>query len=112
MREVKAIIRPQRFEQVRDALHDIPGLPGMTVSRVHAYGGFRQRDAHSPAENAETDFTKIEIVVSADLVDDVVGAIKRSSHTGRAGDGVVYVVPVEQFTRIREVVEPDPRGTL
>ncbi|MGE3519551.1 MAG: P-II family nitrogen regulator [Vicinamibacterales bacterium] len=89
-----------------EALHELPGLPGVTVSRVHAYGGVRQRDAHLRTESAETDFTKLEIIVSADLVADVVDAIKRASHTGRAGDGVVYVVPVEQFARIREVVEP------
>ena len=104
MREVKAIIRPQRFDQVMDALHEISDLPGVTVSRVHAYSGFHRRDSGLRTESAETDFTKLEIIVSTDLVADVVDAIKRASHTGRAGDGVVYVVPVEQYARIRDLV--------
>ena len=62
MREVKAIIRPQRLEHVMAALHDIPGLPGVTVSRVHAYAGSAGREA---AAGTETDFTKLEIVVPA-----------------------------------------------
>ena len=99
MREVKAIIRPQRLEQVMEALHNIPGLPGVTVSSVHAYAGFRQRGDLLPPE---TDLTKLEVIVPADLVEKVVSAIGRAGHTGRAGDGIVFVVPLEQFVRVRD----------
>ena len=99
MREVRAIIRPQRLEHVMEALHEIPGLPGVTVSKVHAYAGFRRRDDQLPPE---ADLTKLEIIVPSDLVENVVSAIGRASHTGRAGDGIVVVVPVERFVRVRD----------
>ena len=93
MREVKAIIRPQRLEQVMEALHAIPGLPGVTVSRVHAYAGFQRQDIQAASDSREADLAKLETVVPDDLVEAVVAAIGHASHTGRAGDGIVYVVP-------------------
>ena len=107
MREVKAIIRPQRLEHVMEALHDIAGLPGVTVSKVRAYAGTsegRQLASESPG----TDFTKLEIIVPETLVDQVVAAIGQAGHTGRAGDGIVFVVPVENFLRIRAVGGSEP----
>lgn len=100
MREVKAVIRPQRLEHVMEALHDIPGLPGIAVEKVHAYAW-----ASSPAaaENLEADFTKFEIIVPVELVDRVVAAIAAAGHTGRPGDGVICVLPVERFVRIRDM---------
>lgn len=111
MREVKAIIRPQRLDHVMEALHEIPGLPGVTVSKVHAYAGSRPHDRELPPENLETDFTKLEIIVPASLVDRVVGAIGEAGHKGRAGDGIVFVVPVEQFVRIRDVGNAQVSGS-
>jgi nitrogen regulatory protein P-II 1 len=114
MHEVKAIIRPQRLAHVIDALHDIPGLPGVTVSRVHAYAGSRPPDGEQPSENAETDFTKLEVVVSEAVLERVVAAIAHAGHTGHAGDGIVYVVAAEQFVRVRDInrtdTDPIPRG--
>ena len=107
MREVKAIIRPQRLEHVMDALHVIPGLPGVTVSKVHAYSGSAE-GRHLRMENRETDFTKLEIIVPDALVDQVVAAIGQAGHPGRAGDGIVFVVPVENFVRIRDVGGSEP----
>ena len=106
MREVKAIVRPQRLEQVMDALHDIPGLPGVTVSKVHAYAGSPE-DRQQRSESPETDFTKLKIIVPAPLVDRVVTAIGQAGHTGRPGDGIVFVVPVENFVRIRDHEGPE-----
>lgn len=102
MREVKAVIRPQLLEHVMEALHDIPGLPGIAVEKVHAHAW-----ASSPAsaEDLETDFTKFEIIVPAELVDRVVAAIAAAAHTGHPGDGVICVLPVEQFVRIRDVAQ-------
>lgn len=104
MREVKAIIRPQRVESVMEALLGIPELPGVTVSNVHAYAGSRQDVPEVPPDRREADFTKLEIVVSVELVDRVVSAISRAAHTGQSGDGIVFVVPVDRFTRIRDIV--------
>jgi len=100
MREVKAVIRPQRLEQVMEALREIPGLPGIAVEKVHAYAW---ASSGAAAENLETDFTKFEIIVPVELVDRVVATIAEAGHTGRPGDGVICVLPVERFVRIRDV---------
>lgn len=102
MREVKAIIRPQRLDHVMDALREIPGVPGVTVSTVHAYGAARS-DALLAHDGLEADFVKLEIIVPDSLADMIVSAIERAGHTGRAGDGIVMVIPVERFVRIRDL---------
>ena len=110
MREVKALFRPQRLDQVLAALRKIDDLPGVTVSRVHGYSGSHQRaDPLPPVENLQTDFMKLETIVPDALVESVVAAIRQAGHTGRGGDGIVFVVQVEQFVRIREVVPDDRR---
>jgi nitrogen regulatory protein P-II 1 len=106
MHEVKAIIRPQRLDKVMQALREIPGLPGVTVSTVHAYGGSRPPDTVRASDSVQSDFAKLEIVVPDSLVDATVGAIGRAAHTGRAGDGLVMVIPVDRFVRIRDLAPP------
>ena len=103
MREVKALFRPQRLDQVLEALRKIQNLPGVTVSKVHAYAGSpKHDDPLALSENIETDFMKLETVVPDAVVDRVVAAIRQAGHTGRAGDGIVMVVPVDDFVRIRD----------
>jgi nitrogen regulatory protein PII len=92
------------MESVMEALLGIPELPGVTVSHVHAYAGSRQDVPEVPPDRREADFTKLEIVVSVELVDRVVAAISQAAHTGQSGDGIIFVVPVDQFTRIRDIV--------
>jgi nitrogen regulatory protein P-II 1 len=106
MHEVKAIIRPQRLDKVMQALREIPGLPGVTVSTVHAYGGARPLDNPRAPNGVQADFSKLEIIVPESLVDATVSAIGRAAHTGRAGDGLVMVIPVERFERIRDLGTP------
>ena len=102
MREVKAIIRPQRLDAVIEALRRIPALPGVTVSTVHAYRvGPAGGNLRSEGE-LEADFTKLEIFAPESLVDEIVRAIAGAGHTGRAGDGLVLVIPVERLLRIRD----------
>lgn len=101
MFEVKAIIRPQRLEQVRVALHQIADMPGVTVSTVHAFGRSQPRDGSVSAGGLETDLVKLETVVPAALADRVVEAIQQASTTGRAGDGMVFKIPVDDAVRVR-----------
>ena len=101
MREVKALFRPQRLDQVIEALRGIPSLPGVTVSRVRGYAG--ARPAAQSVENVEADFMKLETVVPPELVERVITAIGQAGHTGRPGDGIVFVVPADNFVRIRDV---------
>lgn len=108
MREVKALFRPQRLDQVLAALRTIADLPGVTVSKVHGYSGSHERTDPLPSvENVQADFIKLETIVPDTLVESVVAAIGQAGHTGRGGDGIVFVVPVEHFVRIREVAGTD-----
>ncbi len=101
MFEVKAIIRPQRLDAVRMALHDIENMPGVTVSTVHAFGRVHPRDSATSGDALETDLLRLETVVPATLADQVVDAIQRSAMTGRPGDGMVFKIPVADAVRVR-----------
>lgn len=100
MREIKAIIRPERLSVVLHALHAMPDLPGVTISTVRGVG------LRYPPEGAdqafdEVEMTKLEVVVSAAIAPDVVRAIERAAHTGRVGDGKIFIMPVEHAVKIR-----------
>ena len=103
MMKVEAIIRPERVEEVRNALDEM-GIIGITVVEVRGHGkqrGYTQR--FRGAEYAVTLLpkAKIETVVPEDKVDDVVDAIVASSRTGEVGDGKVFVMPVSDVVRVR-----------
>ena len=99
MREIKAIIRRERVPDVLGALHERPDLPGVTISVVEGVGR-KHSDSASP-EFGEVEMAKLETVVSSELVPWVVDTIKRAAFTGRAGDGKIFVVRVEQAVQIR-----------
>jgi nitrogen regulatory protein P-II 1 len=100
MKEIKAIIRPERLASVLQALHEMPRLPGATVSHVRGFG--RRVPADPRGESfAEVDMTKLELVVADDLVDEVVSAIERAASTGRAGDGKIFTLTVDGAVRVR-----------
>jgi nitrogen regulatory protein P-II 1 len=100
---VTAVIKPHRWEEVREALETF-GVTGMTVSEVSGYG--RQKGHTEVYRGAEYDIAlvpkiRIEIVVDDGEADDVVRTITASAQTGRIGDGKVWVVPVESVVRVR-----------
>ncbi|OFW15957.1 MAG: hypothetical protein A3H29_04830 [Acidobacteria bacterium RIFCSPLOWO2_02_FULL_67_21] len=99
MREIKAIIRRERVADVVSALHERPDLPGVTISFVEGVG--RRPRGAGPAEFGEVQMAKVETVVSAELASWVVDTIRRAAFTGRAGDGKIFVVRVEQAVQIR-----------
>lgn len=100
MKEIKAIIRPERLSVVLQALHAMPRLPGVTVSHVRGFGRRLPADPDGEAFDA-VDMAKLEIVVPAALANDVVSAIERAAHTGRFGDGKIFTVAVEGAVRVR-----------
>jgi len=107
MREIKVIIRVDRLSGVVHALRQISGMPGVTVSLVHGYGR-RHPDRPGYVEPlAETQLAKVETVVPAVLVPIVVDTIRRAAHTGRSGDGKIFVIPVDSVTRISSAEEGD-----
>ena len=103
MKKIEAIIKPFKLDEVKDALSRI-GVDGLTVSEVKGFG--RQKGHTELYRGAEyvVDFlpkVKLEIVVSADLVEKVVDAIVDAANTGKIGDGKIFVLPLEEAVRIR-----------
>jgi len=104
MREIKAIIQPFLADKVLDALHQIPEMPGVTVSEVRGYG--RRHDAKTSGQEKEIEIfgekrVKLEVVVPDHLVSQVTETIARAAHTGNAGDGKIFVYPVWDVLKIR-----------
>jgi nitrogen regulatory protein PII len=100
---IKSIIRPNKVDEVRDALDKI-GISGMTVTEVRGHG--KQKGHMAIYRGKEYNVSllpkmQIEVVVSDSLLDQAVTAIVTSAKTGEIGDGRVFVVPVEQSYRIR-----------
>ncbi len=103
MKLVTAVIKPHKWEDVRGALETF-GVTGMTVSEVSGYG--RQKGHTEVYRGAEYDIAlvpkiRIEIVVDDNDADDVVSIVVTAAHTGRIGDGKVWVSPVETVVRVR-----------
>ena len=103
MKLVTAVIKPHKWEDVREALETF-GVTGMTVSEVSGYG--RQKGHTEVYRGAEYDVAlvpklRLEVVVADGDVDAVVGAIERGGQTGKIGDGKVWVTPVDSVLRVR-----------
>ncbi len=103
MKKIEAIIKPFKLDDVKQALSDI-GLQGMTITEVKGYG--RQKGHKEIYRGAEylVDFIpkiKIEIVISADRLDEVLETIKKSANTGKIGDGKIFVMSLEEVIRVR-----------
>ena len=103
MKLVKAIVRPDKVDEVRDALEKIK-VSGMTVTDVRGHG--RQKGHTAVYRGKEYSVTllpkvEIEVVVPDETVDEVIKTIIASARTGEIGDGRVFVIPVEHSYKIR-----------
>lgn len=103
MKLVIAIIQPHRLDLVRDALL-AAGTEGMTVSEVRGYG--RQKGHKEVYRGAEYQIAfipklKLEVAVTDDRAEAVVEAIRKGAHTGKIGDGKIFVVDLETALRVR-----------
>jgi nitrogen regulatory protein PII len=101
MYEIKAIVRLDRQEEVVAALHAVPDLPGLTISMVEGVGRRHADAVVEPADFGRATMAKIEIVVGEDRVAQVLEAVARGAHTGRHGDGKVFVSRVDRVLRLR-----------
>ncbi|MCX7213277.1 MAG: P-II family nitrogen regulator [Burkholderiales bacterium] len=103
MKQITAIIKPFKLDEVREALGQV-GVSGLTVTEVKGFG--RQRGHTELYRGAEyvVDFlpkVKVEVVVTDDGLDAAIEAIIGAAKTGRIGDGKIFVTAVEQVIRIR-----------
>lgn len=104
MKEIKAIIQPFMLSKVVEALKEIEGLPGVTVSEVRGFGRSRAADSPNPDLYEGMEYVKkakLEIVVPDHLVESVLNVIVEKAHTGNAGDGKIFVYPVFDVVKIR-----------
>ena len=103
MKKIEAIIKPFKLDEVKEALQEV-GLQGITVIEAKGFG--RQKGHTELYRGAKyvVDFlpkVKLEIVLSDEMVDNAVEAIRKAAQTGRIGDGKIFVSSVEEAIRIR-----------
>ena len=103
MKKLEAIIKPFKLDEVKEALHDL-GVKGLTVTEAKGFG--RQKGHTELYRGAEyvVDFlpkVKVEVVVEDALLDRALEAIQHAAHTGRIGDGKIFVASIDEVIRIR-----------
>jgi len=103
VKKIEAIIKPFKLDEVKEALHEV-GVSGITVTEAKGFG--RQKGHTELYRGAEyvVDFLpkiKVEVGVPASLLDTAAEAIIKAAHTGKIGDGKIFITPVEDAVRIR-----------
>ncbi len=103
MKKIEAIIKPFKLDEVKEALHEV-GLQGITVIEAKGFG--RQKGHTELYRGAEyvVDFlpkVKIELVVDDEMLERAVEAIQQAAHTGRIGDGKIFISSIEDAIRVR-----------
>jgi nitrogen regulatory protein PII len=103
MKLIKSIVRPNKVDEVKDALEKL-GIAGMTVTEVRGHGKQKGHTAIYRGKEYNVSLLpkmQIEVVVADSVVDEAIKAIVSAARTGEIGDGRVFVLPVEQTYRIR-----------
>jgi len=103
MKLIKAIIKPFKLEEVKEALAEI-GVEGMTVTEVKGFGRQKGHTEIYRGSEYTVDFLPkimLDIAISDDLAPKCVEAIKAAAKTGKIGDGKIFVLPIEDSIRIR-----------
>lgn len=94
MKEIKAVIRPHKLDEVLNALHKLGRLPSVMSSQATT--------TNVGAEFYKSEqMAKIELMVPDDQVEAVVGLIAQAAHTGNSGDGRIFIIPIEDSIVIR-----------
>jgi len=102
-KKIEAIIKPFKLDEVKDALHEV-GIKGITVTEAKGFG--RQKGHTELYRGAEyvVDFlpkVKVEVVLEDSMVERAVEAIQQAAHTGRIGDGKIFITSIDEVIRIR-----------
>ena len=103
MKKIEAIIKPFKLDEVKEALSEV-GVSGLTVFEVKGFG--RQKGHTELYRGAEyvVDFLpkiKLEFIINDEILEEVIETIKSSAHTGKIGDGKIFVSNIEEIIRIR-----------
>ncbi len=104
MKEIKAIIRPIKLLEVIEALQQIKGLPGVTISEIIGFGKERAKDSSDKVVYEKVEFvprTKLEVVVDDKMAEEVVNAIQKNAKTNNPGDGKIFITTVDGVIKIR-----------
>jgi nitrogen regulatory protein P-II 1 len=112
MKEIRAIIRPNKLARLRTVLREMPGFQGMTISKVEGCGSPSDHIPHSIKDEL-TDYSakvRIEIVAPEELVEEIVRRIVSVACTGQTGDGLVWVIPVDRAVFINKTTVGSPHG--
>jgi nitrogen regulatory protein P-II 1 len=103
MKKIEAIVKPFKLDEIKEALTKI-GIQGMTVIEVKGFGRQRGHTEIYRGTEYAIDFlpkSKIEIIITDELVIQVIETIERAAKTGKIGDGKIFVSSVEEVIRIR-----------
>ena len=103
MKKVEASIKPFKLNDVQEALNKI-GIQGMTINEVKGFGRQKGHKEIYRGSEYEVNFIskiKIELIIRAEMVDQVIKTISETAYTGKVGDGKIFVLPVEKTIRIR-----------
>jgi len=103
MKKIEAVIKPFKLDDVKEALHGV-GMQGMTVLEAKGFG--RQRGHTELYRGAEyvVDFLpklKVEIIIPDGAVEEAIEVISKAAHTGKIGDGKIFISDVSDAVRIR-----------
>jgi nitrogen regulatory protein P-II 1 len=108
MKKIEAIIQPHKLEEVKEALKAI-GVDGMTISEVRGHGRQKGHKEIYRGQEYQVDLLpkiKLEMVIPGARYDEVIATLVKSAHTGKIGDGKIFVFDVAEAIRIRN----DDRG--
>ena len=103
MKKIEAVIRPEKLQEVKESLEEI-GYPGMTITEVKGQGKQKGLIQQWRGREYKVDFLskiKLELVVLDEDLGEIMNAIMRTARTGEAGDGKIFVLPVEDAVRVR-----------
>ena len=103
MKKIEAVIRPDRLQQVQDALDEV-GVSGLTVTEVLGCGaqrGYTETYRGTPVRISLQRKVKVEAVMPDNRVDGAVEALISAARTGEVGDGKIFILPVDDAIRIR-----------
>ncbi len=104
MKEIRAIVRPNRLQRLRDALRAIPSFPGVTIFKAEGFTAPAAVNKRTVKDEL-TDFTHklmVCVLVNDDMVEPIRNAIIEACYTGQIGDGLVWVIDIASIHRIRD----------